>query len=259
MSRLAWTQISLRRQGRLILDRISLQVGAGEMVGLVGPNGAGKTALMRLAVGLDHPSEGQILLDGTALQKIPPRERARRMAFLPQQAEAAWPITAREAVRLGRLPHDDVEGSRRGDHWVHAVETALAAVGMSDHADQLLTRLSGGERALVLLARALAVEAGLLLLDEPTANLDPAHQLQVMEILRHRASQGDAVVVVMHDLALAARCCDRLLVLHQGRLAAQGCGIAILDDPLLRQVFRVTVDRGQIAGQEVFLPRSWVA
>lgn len=251
MSRLAWTQISLRRQGRLILDRISLQVAAGEMVGLVGPNGAGKTALMRLAVGLDQPSGGEILLDGEPLGKIRPRDRARRMAFLPQQAEAAWPIMVRDAVCLGRLPH--------GDRKEAPVEAALAAVGMMAHADRSLTQLSGGERALVLLARALAVEAGLLLLDEPTANLDPAHQLQVMEILKRRADQGDAVVVVMHDLALAARCCDRLLVLHQGRLAAEGSGAMILDDPLLREVFRISVDRGQVAGQEVFLPSRWVA
>jgi iron complex transport system ATP-binding protein len=122
-----------------------------------------------------------------------------------------------------------------------------------------LTRLSGGERALVLLARALAVESGLLLLDEPTASLDPAHQLQVMEILRKRANHGDAVVVVMHDLGLAARCCDRLLVLQEGRLVAEGGGDAILNDSLLKDVFRVTVERGHVQGQPVFLPTRWVA
>jgi iron complex transport system ATP-binding protein len=250
MTRLQWSEISLTRRGRPVLDQVSLSVAAGEMVGLVGPNGAGKTALLRLAVGLEKPSAGQILLDGQPLSRFSAAERARRLAYLPQQPETAWPISVRDAVRLGRLPHGDGDGQ--------AVERALAATGMAACAERPLTALSGGERALVLLARALAVEAGSLLLDEPTANLDPAHQLQVMDILRQRASRGDAVVVVMHDLALAARCCDRLLVLHQGRLAAQGGG-AVLDDPLLRQVFRITVERGQLQGRPVFLPSRWVA
>jgi iron complex transport system ATP-binding protein len=251
MIRLQWTEVSLTKQGRSILDGISLAVAAGEMIGLVGPNGAGKTALLRLAVGLDRPSAGRVLLDGRPLAELDAGQRSRRMAFLPQQAEAAWPISVLDAVRLGRLPH--------GDRDEEAVARALRAVGMAEHGERPLTRLSGGERALVLLARALAVEAGLLLLDEPTANLDPAHQLQVMDILRQRADHGDAVVVVMHDLALAARCCDRLLVLHEGKLAAQGGGAAILDDPLLRQVFRITVERGQLDGRPIFLPTRWVA
>ena len=251
MSRLQWDQVSLIKQGRSILDQVSMSVASGEMIGLVGPNGAGKTALLRLAVGLERPDQGRILFDGEPLNRLDARQRARRLAFLPQQAEAAWPISVEDAVGLGRLPH--------GDRNPEAVAEALAAVDMAEHGDRQLTRLSGGERALVLLARALAVRAGLLLLDEPTASLDPAHQLQVMEVLRRRARQGDAVVVVLHDLALAARCCDRLLVLHEGRLAAEGSGAAILDDPLLRQVFRITVERGHVDGKPVFLPSSWVA
>jgi iron complex transport system ATP-binding protein len=251
MTRLHWDEVSLAKQGRQILDKVSMSVKSGEMIGLVGPNGAGKTALLRLAVGLDHANHGAVLIDGEMASSLDARERARRLAYLPQQAEAAWPISVQDAVGLGRMPH--------GDHNADAIADALAAVDMAGHGHRLLTRLSGGERALVLLARALAVRAGLLLLDEPTANLDPAHQLQVMEVLRRRADQGDAVVVVLHDLALAARCCDRLLVLHRGRLAAQGSGSAILDDPLLRQVFRITVERGHVEGRPVFLPSSWVA
>jgi iron complex transport system ATP-binding protein len=251
MKRLHWNGVGLVKQGRRILDSVSLGVAAGELVGLVGPNGAGKTALLRLAVGLDRPSAGEVLLDGQPTGRLDPKLRARRLAYLPQQAEAAWPIRVEDAVSLGRLPH--------GDRNRQAVAEALAAVDMADQGDRLLTRLSGGERALVLLARALAVQAGLLLLDEPTANLDPAHQLQVMEVLRRRAQQGDAVVVVLHDLALAARCCDRLVVVHQGRLAAEGSGAEILDDPLLRQVFRITVERGHMQGRPIFMPSAWVA
>jgi iron complex transport system ATP-binding protein len=251
MNRVQWNQAGLVKQGRRILDSVSLSVAAGELVGLVGPNGAGKTALLRLAVGLERPTSGAVLLEGEEVGRLAPALRARRLAFLPQQAEAAWPIRVKDAVMLGRLPHGD------GDE--EAVAEALAAVDMDGQGERLLTRLSGGERALVLLARALAVRAGSLLLDEPTANLDPAHQLQVMEVLRRRAEAGDAVVVVLHDLGLAARCCDRLLVLHQGRLAAEGSGGAILDDPLLRQVFRITVERGNVQGRPIFTPSTWVA
>ena len=251
MSRLEWRDVSLTRQGLPILDKISVSVSAGEMIGLIGPNGAGKTALLRLAVGLDRPEGGDVLIDGTPIRGLSAAERARRLAYLPQQPETAWPITVAQAVALGRLPH--------GDSKQEAVDSALEAVGMAHLADRPLTRLSGGERALVLLARALAVEAGLLLLDEPTANLDPAHQLRVMEVLRSRADHGDAVVVVMHDLSLATRSCDRLAVVHQGKLAADGAPGAILDDPLLRDVFSITVERGQMEGRPFLVPARWVA
>jgi iron complex transport system ATP-binding protein len=251
MNRLEWRDVGLTRQGRPILESVSLSVAAGEMVGLIGPNGAGKTALLRLAVGFEQAERGEVLLDGKAIRSLGASERARRLAYLPQLHEAAWPITVREAVSLGRLPH--------GDDKPEAVARSLEAVGMSHLAERPLTRLSGGERALVLLARALAVEAGTLLFDEPTANLDPAHQLRVMEVLRSRADQGDAVVVVMHDLSLATRSCDRLAVVHQGKLAADGAPSAILDDPLLRQVFSITVERGQMEGRPFLVPSRWVA
>lgn len=251
MSRLAWNEISLTRQGNPVLNGVSLSVTEGEMIGLVGPNGAGKTAMLRVAISIEKPIAGEVRLDQSAVSALPAAERARRLAYLPQQAETAWPITVAQAVALGRLPH----GDRNDD----AVARALEAVGMSDFADRPLTRLSGGERALVLLARALAVEAGLLLLDEPTANLDPAHQLRVMEVLRKRADQGDAVVVVMHDLGLATRSCDRLAVLHKGRIAADGAPDAILDDPLLREVFSITVERGRTEGRPFLVPSRWVA
>ena len=251
MSQLSWNGVSLARQGRPVLEQVSLSVAKGEMVGLIGPNGAGKTALLRLAVGFEKADAGEIRLDDAPLSALSAAERARRLAYLPQQPETAWPITVAQAVALGRLPH----GDRNDD----AVARALEAVGMSELAERPLTRLSGGERALVLLARALAVEAGLLLLDEPTATLDPSHQLRVMEVLRRRADEGDTVVVVMHDLSLATRSCDRLAVLHRGRIAADGAPDAILDDPLLRAVFSITVERGQMEGRPFLVPSRWVA
>lgn len=251
MTRLEWRDIGLTRQGLPILQEVSLSVAQGEMIGLIGPNGAGKTALLRLAVGFERPAHGDVLIDGQPTHTLSAADRARRLAYLPQQPETAWPITVAQAVALGRLPH--------GDRKREPVRRALKAVGMDHLADRPLNRLSGGERALVLLARALAVEAGLLLLDEPTANLDPAHQLRVMEVLRSRADQGDAVVVVMHDLSLATRSCDRLAVVHQGRLVADGAPAAILDDPLLRDVFSITVERGQMEGRPFLVPSRWVA
>ena len=251
MNRLEWRDVGLTRQNAPILQGVSLSVAKGEMVGLIGPNGAGKTALLRLAIGFEKPESGEIRLDQAPLSSLPANERARRLAYLPQQPEAAWPITVAQAVTLGRLPH--------GDRNPDAIALALDAVGMSEFADRPLTRLSGGERALVLLARALAVEAGLILLDEPTANLDPAHQLRVMEVLRKRAALGDAVVVVMHDLGLATRSCDRLAVLHKGRIAADGAPDSILDDPLLREVFSITVERGRTDGRPFLVPSRWVA
>jgi iron complex transport system ATP-binding protein len=251
MSRLAWNQVSLTRQEKTVLDGVSLSVASGEMIGLIGPNGAGKTALLRLAIALEQPTGGEVTLDGAKVTALAAADRARRMAYLPQTPETAWPITVSQAVSLGRLPHRDDNQD--------AVRRALDAVGMSAFRDRPLTRLSGGERALVLLARALAVEAGLVLLDEPTANLDPAHQLRVMQVLRHRADQGDAVVVVMHDLGLATRSCDRLAVLHRGRLAADGAPHEILDDPLLREVFSITVERGEMQGRPFLVPSQWVA
>jgi iron complex transport system ATP-binding protein len=213
MSRLAWNAVSLTRQGNPVLNGVSLAVHEGEMIGLVGPNGAGKTAMLRVAIGLEKLVAGEVLLDQSSLSTLPAAERARRLAYLPQQAEAAWPITVAQAVALGRLPH--------GDRNDGAVARALDAVGMSDFADRPLTRLSGGERALVLLARALAVEAGLLLLDEPTANLDDQVEGQALGALASQLAPSNTLIVVTHKLRLLSLV-NRVIVMANGKIVLDG-------------------------------------
>lgn len=249
MTALRWSDTSLRKKNRLILDGVSLSVERGEVLGVVGPNGAGKTALLRCAAGLEPLAGGGVEIGGASLASLSPAARARAMAFLPQQTEAAWPITVAAAVALGRLPHGG--GTQE---CKRAVAQALDAVGMTEFSARPVTSLSGGERALVLLARALAVDADVLLLDEPSAALDPHHQLAIMDLFRRLAGQGKTVCVVLHDLSLAARFCHRVAVLHGGRLVAAGAAETALADGLLKRVYAIRGFRDRIDGVHLLVP-----
>ncbi len=213
---LAANDVDVRLGDALVVEHASLRLRAGELVVLVGPNGAGKTTLIRALAGL-IPAQGRITLDGRPLETVPPRERARRIAYLPQGNTFHWPLPVAEIVRLGRTPHGD-PFSRPTEADQAAVRRALIATGIEAFAGRAVTTLSGGERARVALARALATEAVVLLVDEPTVSLDPRHQLVVMGLLRDAARAGGAVLAVVHDLALAARFADRVLVMDRGRL-----------------------------------------
>ncbi|SEH51307.1 ABC transporter ATP-binding protein [Magnetospirillum fulvum] len=250
MSALVWESVSLRRGGRLVLAEIALRVEPGELLGLVGPNGAGKSTALRCAAGLERPSAGQITLGGVPLDSLDTAARARAVAFLPQQAQSVWPIPVEAAVALGRLPHGG--GGTRRDR--DAVDKALEAVGITPLRHRPITALSGGERALALLARTLAVESDLLLLDEPCAALDPHHRLAVMELLGHLAAAGRGIAVVLHDLALAARFCHRVAVLSDGKLLAAGPSEATLSDALLAQAFGIRAHRGRIGEESLLIP-----
>jgi iron complex transport system ATP-binding protein len=245
-----WQGVSLHKAEARILVEISLSLGSGELLGIIGPNGAGKSALLRCAVGLERCSRGEVRIAGHPLPQLPAVERARRLAFLPQQGETVWPIAVADAVAIARLPHQDEQrpSGRR------AVAQALQQVGMAHLASRAVTTLSGGERALVLLARALAVESEVLLLDEPVTALDPHHQLAVMELLHHLAQAGKAIALVLHDLTLAARFCHRLAVLHRGRLVAEGRAEQVLQAPLLQQVYAVQGRYCHIEGQPLVIP-----
>ncbi len=236
--------------GRKVLDNVGLRVGGGEMLGLLGPNGAGKTTLLKVLAGLTGPA--RVLLDGTDAGLLTPSQRARAVSYLPQGNDVHWPMPAIDVVALGRHPHGPGNARDRD-----AIARALAETDSHSVAHRPVNTLSGGERARVLLARALAVEAPVLLADEPVAHLDPGHQLQVLALLRRRAEAGDAVVVVLHDLALAARFCHRVLVLDQGRVVADGRPAATLDDALLAGVYGITVLRGEYSGVPYLLP--WAA
>jgi len=219
------------RLGRApVLDGVNIQVGAGELVGVVGPNGAGKTTLLRAALGLQRLASGAARLGGRDPRTTSPAELARRVAYLPQARRLAWNVPAWRAAALG-VPHAPPAEARR-----IALE-ALAAVGLESLAERGVLDMSGGERARVLLARLFAAGAPLILADEPTAGLDPDAQLLTLELLRGRVEAGGAVVVTLHDLGLAARACDRVVVLHKGQVAAEGSPRDALSPSVLAEVF----------------------
>ncbi|NIJ42961.1 iron complex transport system ATP-binding protein [Parvibaculum indicum] len=245
--------------GARIIHDVSLDIPGPGFIGLVGPNGAGKTTLIRAIASL-IPFEGDILLDGIPLShSISPnhvRNLARRLAYLAQNAESHWPIEVSRLVALGRLPHlEPFRKMREADE--KAVERAMELADVARYRGRDVMSLSGGERARVLLARALAVEAPLLLVDEPVASLDPYHQLRIMEVLENYAKNaGRIVVAVLHDLSLAARFCDRLVLLHEGKIRAAGPPDTVLTDENLEDVYRVKVFSGREGETRYIVPLS---
>lgn len=236
-----------------IVDAADLDLNAGEFVGLVGPNGAGKSTLLRAIVGTQPRQAGDVTLDGRPSQDFSPRERAQRVAFLPQERRVEWRLSAREVVMLGRYPHHAGFGgpTARDREAVARAMTAVAAQGLEARP---ATVLSAGEKARILLARALAVESPILIADEPIAALDPYHQLHVMEILQEQARSGRSVLVVLHDLMLASRFMDRVALMFEGRIVANGRPMDVLSDDRLRTLYRVRVIRGVEAGSAWLSP-----
>ena len=214
-----------------VLQNIALRINPGEFVGLIGPNGAGKTSLMRAALGL-MPATGH-----SSLVTMSPPERARHAAWLPQERVVSWPVTVETLVALGRMPYGS-EAPSQSD--LGAIEIALRKMGLETFRQRRATELSGGEQARALIARALAQDTPLLLADEPTAGLDPANQIALMQVFENLAKEGRAVVASLHDLGLAARHCSRLIVLHQGKIAADGPPDQVLTPDLLAKVFQIS-------------------
>ena len=241
--------LSVTLGGRQVVAGISTELTGG-LIGLVGPNGAGKSSLVRAIAGL-VPSQGTILIDGK--RALPLRERARRIAYLPQGQAVFWPVTVERLVALGRLPHlAPFERPADTDHA--AIERALTRTDLLDLRDRSIDELSGGERARVLLARALAVEAPLLLTDEPLAALDHAHQIEVMRLLRAEAARGATVIAVLHDLTIAARWCDRLLLMDKGQLVADGAPREVLTAERIDAVYGVSAFIGEAEGEPLIVP-----
>jgi iron complex transport system ATP-binding protein len=231
--------LRLAIEGADILRGVSMQVRPGEMLGLIGPNGAGKTTLLKLLGGLMKPIGGAILLEGRPLSRWTPREVARVIASVAQGAGSEFAFTAREIVLMGRSPHlgrFEIEGPRDRE----IAHKAMQTMGIDSLADRYVTTLSGGERQRVFIARALAQEPRALLLDEPTANLDVRHQLDVLALASRLAHQdGLAVVAAIHDLDLAAEFCDRLVVMSEGAILAEGTPEAALTAEYLSAAFDV--------------------
>ena len=239
-----------------VLADVSLAVGAGELVGVIGPNGSGKTTLVRLLAGVLRPRTGHVSLGGTRLEALGRRDIARRLAVVPQDSSLEFPFTALEVVLMGRAPHlPPLAFPRARDLELARAAMARLEVGAVD--DRPLLELSGGERQRVLLARALAQQPRVLLLDEPTTHLDLRHQTGIYDTVRGLArDDGVAVLSVLHDQNLAARYCDRLILLAGGRVVAAGAPAAVLVAPGLARAYGVPVHVGTNAatGTPIVLP-----
>jgi iron complex transport system ATP-binding protein len=257
MVTLSCDALSLRLGQRLVLDSLSLAFQPGQLVGVIGPNGAGKSTLLRALVGLLAPQSGCVTIDDMSIADVPRRELARRIAYLPQGQMVHWPVSVERLVSLGRLPHL-APMSRIADADAAAIARAMERADVAQFRDRVATELSGGERARVLLARALAVEAGALIVDEPLAALDPGHRIDVMALLAREAALGALVIVVLHDLTTAARYCDRLVLLDKGRLIEDGAPMQVLTPERLRSVYGITARVEQHADGAWIVPSGRV-
>jgi iron complex transport system ATP-binding protein len=228
--------------GRPVLGGITAGFTRGELVAIVGPNGAGKSTLLSCLAGLLKPDAGATLLEGAPIATLPGRQRARRLAFLAQTPEIAWDVDVRAFVGLGRTPHLGAFGPSAEDQA--AIDAAIVSAGLEAFAERQVTRLSGGERARALIARALAGETDWLLADEPLTGLDPGHALDALALFRRLAhDQGKGVIITLHDLNLAARFADRVLVLNDGDLVIDGPPEVALTPEILSKVYGVAVRR----------------
>ena len=238
---LSASHVSVTLGGATVLSAVSFGVRQGEIVGLIGPNGAGKSTLIRVLAGLVRPASGSVSLAGGRLESMNPKERARRIAYMPQH-DAIHPFTALETVLMGRYAHlgrFELEGRR--DRLI--AREAMARTETAEFEDRQLDRVSGGERQRVILARSLAQQADVILLDEPSASLDLRHRLSMMEIMRSEATERDvAVVVALHDVSLAGAYCDRLALLFQGSIVSEGRPSEVLTRCNLRSVFGVETE-----------------
>jgi ABC-type cobalamin/Fe3+-siderophores transport system ATPase subunit len=248
---LSLKNLSLEREGMRVLDKIDLEFTPGEFIGLIGPNGAGKTSLIKILAGVlqdytgeiqfTHRKKGQKEQKDRSLKKMPLKERARWIGYLPQQEYPAWPLQVEHLVGLGRLAwHKPMTGKSEQDR--HAIAQALENTDLMHLKNRLVSQLSGGELQRVLLARVFAGESQIVLADEPIAALDISHQLQIMELLAVHANVGGLVLAALHDLALAARFCSRLILLHQGKIHAQGKPADVLNAQNLAEVYGIDAD-----------------
>lgn len=246
-------QAGVRMENRWPIRGASLTLRSGHLTTIVGPNGAGKTTLMRLICGLWRLTEGEVLLDGQNLHSLGRRDLARHVAFSPQDTHLSFAFTVRDVVLMGRHAHLG-RFEREGERDYRAVEEAMVRADVAGLAGRYVTELSGGERQRVVIARSLATEADAIILDEPTANLDVAHALDIMNLARALASEGKIVVLSTHDLNLAARYSTEVVLLSAGRVVATGAAGEVLSEERIWEVFGVCSERlAAPSGETIFL------
>lgn len=253
LAHLEVASLTVQYNGAAVVNGVSFAAKAGTLIGLVGPNGAGKTTLIKALSGLLPPNSGTVSLDHKPLPSWQRSALARSIGYLSQSRVVHWPVTVERLVSLGRLPHRGPWDrlSPADDAAIHA---ALTATDVVELRHRTVTTLSGGELARVLLARVLAGEPRVLLIDEPVSGLDPGHRLQVLEQLKTLAAGGRLVIAIMHDLTLASRYCDRLILLNEGQVAADGTPREVLDPGHLTSVYGVDAITVDHAGQTAVLP-----
>jgi iron complex transport system ATP-binding protein len=234
-SLLSASGLTVEADGATRLNAVSVELRAGDVLGIIGPNGAGKSTLLKVLAGVLTPGTGEVSFEGKGLAAIPAAARVRMLAYLEQRPFVHWPLQVAQVVGLGRLPHGDA-GTRAAQQTLAA---ALAATDTAALQARAFHTLSEGEKVRVHLARVLAGTPRAILADEPVAALDPWHQLQVLELLRTEAARGTGIAIVLHDLQLAARFCDRLLVLDRGCVRAHGAPRDVLSAALLAEVWRL--------------------
>ncbi len=252
MTRLLARDLTVSLGGSPVVGPLSLRLEPGEVVGLLGPNGAGKSTLLRALAGL-APHGGSATLDGTPLAQMSDAARALRIAYLPQARTVGWAVAVERLVELGRIPWRRF-GSALSETDRAIVAEAMRLMDVGPLARRLATEISGGEQARALAARVIAQDTPVLLADEPAAGLDPAHQIAMMAAFRSLAAKGRSVIVSLHDLTLAARWCDRLVMLDAGKVAAEGAPAEVVTPALLGQVFGVEAVVSTVGGALAVAP-----
>ncbi len=234
-------RVSFSRNGKPILKEIDLQIKRGELIGLIGPNGVGKSTLLKLMMKIWTPTGGSIVLNQQKLEGWTQKMLARQVAYLPQNPVFESAFTCKEMVMMGRYPHlNRFQAESAEDDLI--VREAMAQTETAHLLNRLITELSGGERQRVLMARTLAQEAQIILLDEPTANLDPHYQLDLLNLIESLIEKGFTVMMAIHDLGLAARYAHRLVLLHQGKIVSDGHPEAVLTHDHLQSVYGIEAE-----------------
>ena len=247
MTKLSLSNIGLSITSKAILESINLELNSGELVVLLGANGAGKSSLLRSALGLAQVSAGESLIDEQLVTTLSSANRAKKVAYLPQKRPLAWPIKVFDVVSLGRYAFGVNLGRLKNDD-LELVESAITSCGLEQFRNRRVDTLSGGEAARVHVARAFAANAALLLADEPTAALDPKHQLDVMQLIRRYVDMGGGALVVGHEASLAARFADRLVWMRDGRIVADGTVKETMTAAMMAEIYGVSAQIGEVAG-----------